>query len=173
MDSQPPAGHARGGCIVVGVVPHGPDAVIDTAAGFAARLGAELVFAWADASRYAVRGPNGTTWSEPIDPDSADAQEPAFDPALSARIDRALEGTAVRWSAQVLAGEPGAALALLAHERAASMIVVGSRRRRAGTGIREFFTGSVAVHLAHRQSIPVLVVPALTAGTAPVPWPDA
>lgn len=170
MDNQPPAGHARGGCIVVGVVPHGPDVVIETAIRFAARLGTELVFAWADASRYAVHGADGGTWSEPIDPDSADAAEPSMDPGLRAHLGLALGGTGIRWSARALTGEPGTALAGLAHECDASMIIVGSRRRRAGTGIREFFTGSVAVHLAHRQAIPVLVVPAPTAGTDPVPW---
>jgi nucleotide-binding universal stress UspA family protein len=37
--------------------------------------------------------------------------------------------------------------------------LVGTRRRGIGESIREFFTGSVAARLAHRQHRSVLVVP--------------
>ena len=41
----------------------------------------------------------------------------------------------------------------------ARLIVVGTRKRGFGESIREFFTGSVAARLAHRQHRPILVVP--------------
>lgn len=37
--------------------------------------------------------------------------------------------------------------------------MVGTRSRGLGESIREFFTGSVAARLSHRQSRPILVVP--------------
>ena len=54
-------------------------------------------------------------------------------------------------------GDPSHALAAVAEERDAVMIVVGSQagRRR----IAELLTGSVAAHLTHQQHRPILVVP--------------
>ena len=54
------------------------------------------------------------------------------------------------------------------------MIVVGSRRRGMRSGLKEFFGGSVAAQLAHRQHRPVVVVPVdPVAPGAPLPWEDA
>ena len=39
------------------------------------------------------------------------------------------------------------------------MIIVGSRRGGLRVSMHEFFGGSVAAHLAHRQSRPVVVIP--------------
>jgi nucleotide-binding universal stress UspA family protein len=39
------------------------------------------------------------------------------------------------------------------------MIIVGSRRGGLRSTMHEFFGGSVAAHLAHRQPRPVVVVP--------------
>jgi len=47
----------------------------------------------------------------------------------------------------------------LAEQVDARLLVVGTRKRGFGESIREFFTGSVAARLAHRQTRPILVVP--------------
>ena len=47
----------------------------------------------------------------------------------------------------------------LADQLDARLLVVGTRKRGLGESIREFFTGSVAARLAHRQQRPILVIP--------------
>jgi nucleotide-binding universal stress UspA family protein len=42
------------------------------------------------------------------------------------------------------------------------MIIVGSRRGGLRSTMHDFFGGSVAAHLAHRQPRPVVVVPLRT-----------
>ena len=70
-----------------------------------------------------------------------------------------------------LAGGIGHAMARLAEVLDAEMIVVGSRR---GGGMRtsmhEFFGGSVAVHLAHRQPRPLVVIPLSPKPQGRLPW---
>ena len=88
--------------------------------------------------------------------DAARARESEFVQALAAKQ---LEGSGVSWSFLQLAGDPALAIKELAEKIDASLIVVGTRDRGIGESIREFFTGSVAARLAHRQRRPVLVVP--------------
>jgi nucleotide-binding universal stress UspA family protein len=53
------------------------------------------------------------------------------------------------------------------------LIVVGTRHPGVRAGAREFFGGSVAVHLAHRQHRPVLVIPlAPTPHGTKLPWEE-
>ena len=75
-----------------------------------------------------------------------------------------LNGRGIRYSLEQRVGDPAWALARLADEVDARYIVVGTREAGIRGSIREFFNGSVAVHLAHRQHRPVIVVP-----LAPVP----
>lgn len=72
-----------------------------------------------------------------------------------------------------LAGDVGAALARLAEVLGAEMIVVGSRAGGVRASMHDFFRGSVAAHLTHRQSRPVVVVPVnpTPVGTA-APWEE-
>src|SRR5699024_4416580 len=70
-----------------------------------------------------------------------------------------LEGSALTWAARQLVGDPALAIKQLANRLDAQLIVVGTRKRGLGESIREFFTGSVAARLAHRQHRSVLVVP--------------
>jgi nucleotide-binding universal stress UspA family protein len=84
----------------------------------------------------------------------------------------ALEGCEVDWTLRQLVGDPALAIKQLAEQVNARLIVVGTRKRGLGESIREFFTGSVAVRLAHRQTRPVLVVPVgeLVADDQDFPW---
>jgi nucleotide-binding universal stress UspA family protein len=70
-----------------------------------------------------------------------------------------LEGHGVDWSVRQLVGDPALAMKHLADAVDARLLVVGTRKRGLGESIREFFTGSVAARLAHRQHRPILVIP--------------
>lgn len=146
--------------IVVGVAPGQPASVVRTAARFAERFDAELVCAWVDAARYTVaEDERGMAWSLPIDPDQADDPVAEVDSSLRSAIARTLAGLDVRWSIRMLAGGPAGELARLAEELDAELIVVGTREASVRGSLHEFFNGSVAVQLAHRQHRPLLVVP--------------
>ncbi|GAB3564821.1 universal stress protein [Spelaeicoccus albus] len=149
--------------IVVGVHPGQPVDVVRTAAAFAHDLGAVLICAFVDVTQF---GQDGDL--RPIDPDTesdGDARE------LRERLDAVLADVEANWDFQVLGGNPAEALALLAADLGAYSIVVGTRHRGLRAGALEFFGGSVAVHLAHHQHLPVVVVPLspTPAGQA-APW---
>jgi nucleotide-binding universal stress UspA family protein len=158
--------------IVVGVVPRQPVAVVTEAALFAERFDAELVCATVDTSRYTVsREPDGTVVATSFDPDLADETVEEFDPALRATIADVLDKRALRWSVRALAGNPAEELAGLADEMGAAMIVVGTREAGMRGSLHEFFNGSAAVQLAHRQHRPVVVVPLNPVGADDeLPW---
>ncbi len=158
--------------VVVGVMPHQPEDVIRRAAEIAVLLNARLVCAHVDVTRYVVdEEPDGTVIAFPFDPETPDVIVERFDPALAQRIHRTLEPLGVPWSLRALAGDPGQALAHLADAVDATMIVVGTRHGKIRSSMHEFFGGSVAVHLAHHQHRPVLVIPLnpVPPGEAP-PW---
>jgi nucleotide-binding universal stress UspA family protein len=168
MTSVPPENSRA---LVVGVAPDEPDVVVREAARFAKELGARLVFVYAEPSRYPVEVlPSGIVTSMPLDPDVPDVREETFDPELADRI-RSLTGdVAVEFRAA--AGDPSTQLGQLAEELDARAIVVGTRRPGFRSGLEEFFTGSVAVGLAHHQRRPVIVVPVAPA-TDREPWEPA
>jgi len=162
----------RQDCILVGVFPGQPDNVVREAARLAARLGCALVCAHADDSGYMVQAMmDGTVSSLSFDPDLPELDTPEFDPELAEHLAGLLEGSGIRWSTREVSGEPALALGQLADELGASLIVVGTRRPGVRGGLQEFFTGSMAANLAHRQHRPVVVVPVhpVAAGT-PLPW---
>lgn len=159
MSIPPPSAAPSSECLVVGVGPRQGDELLHAAGGVARRYGARLLLATVDPSRYAVVGADGSTWSEPIDPDSYGPAEPTFDPEVRRRIEDIMKGLEVEWTTHCLVGDTAAALAALAEEQEAAMIVVGTREPSFVSGFREFLGGSVAVHLAHHQGRPVLVVP--------------
>lgn len=161
--------------VVVGVSPGQPTTVVTTAAAFAERFDAHLVCASVDTGRYTVvREPDGQILSAAIDPDLADEGVEEFDPELRAALEKSLHGRTVRWAVRALAGAPSLELSRLADELDATMIVVGTREPGARGSLHDFFTGSVAVQLAHRQHGPVVVVPLHPVGPeAPLPWQDA
>jgi nucleotide-binding universal stress UspA family protein len=153
------------GYVVLGVTAHQPLHVLRQATRFARHFDAALVCAHV-AIDYSVviEHPDGSVESRPIDPDGPDWATAVFDQHLADRI-RAVAGEEqVQPEFRELAGEIGHALGRLAEVLNAEMIVVGSRRGGMRASVQEFFGGSVAVHLAHRQPRPLVVIPA-----APVP----
>ena len=167
----PSTGRPPQTCIVIGVPPRPRDELIRAGADVARQYGALALFATVDAGRYGVSDADGVTWSAAIDPDSDEPAEPTFDPDVRRRIEGLMSGLGVEWSTRCLVGDPATALARFAEEHHAAMIVVGTREPSFGSGVREFLGGSVAVHLAHRQNRPVLVIPLHpVAKEAVLPW---
>ncbi|MFV0285321.1 MAG: universal stress protein, partial [Demequina sp.] len=85
-----------------------------------------------------------------------------------------LNEAGVQWSTRALAGLPSQQLADVADEVDAVLIVVGTREPGLRGTLHEFFSGSVAAQLSHRQHRPVLVVPLAPVGPdGELPWEDA
>jgi len=144
--------------VIVGVQPGQATHVLHEAARFAKLLGVPLVIAHVDVTRFVTyEDPDGYVHSAPIDLNlEAGAAEFEEVQATAASV---LQGAGVDWTARQLVGDPALAIKQLANKLDAQLIVVGTRKRGLGESIREFFTGSVAARLAHRQHRSVLVVP--------------
>jgi nucleotide-binding universal stress UspA family protein len=175
MNSTPASRRAT---LVVGLVDgrdQHPDDVVRQAVVFAQRLGAELVFATVDPTHYEVRkNPDGTVVASDVDPDLADEEiVERVDPDFVARVASIVEPSTVGFSFRALAGEPARGLSELASEVDADAIVVGTRKSGLRTTAHEFFSGSVAAHLAHHQHRPVIVIPLdPVAHDQPLPWEE-
>jgi nucleotide-binding universal stress UspA family protein len=111
-----------------------------------------------DVTRFVTyEDPDGYVHSAPIDIHAASGEEDLA--KVRSEAAELLDATGVRWTTRQLVGDPALALKHLADQLDARLLVVGTRRRGLGESIREFFTGSVAARLAHRQRRPILVVP--------------
>ncbi|MBG6213919.1 MAG: universal stress protein [Cryobacterium sp.] len=158
--------------VIVGVTSGQPDAVVLAAASFAVQFHAELICTTVEPGRYVVdEFADGSIVSLPVDPDLLDLDEKSFPVALRTHLATLLDGRNLEWSTRAVAGDPARALAHLADTLSAAMIVVGTRERGVRASVQEFFGGSVAVHLAHRQHRPVVVIPlAPVAFRDELPW---
>lgn len=168
-DERPVPHHA----VIAGVVPDQSSRVLREAARYAKLHGAPLIVAHVDVTRFVTyEDPDGYVHSAPIDLDisSGEAQLSLVQEAA----ERTLTGSGVDWSVRQLVGDPALAIKHLAEQSDAKLIVIGTRKRGIGESIREFFTGSVAARLAHRQPRPILVVPLGEPASDEEPlWPDA
>ena len=80
--------------------------------------------------------------------------------AIEAAVAQVPPGTAAaEWTLQTLTGDPARALAQLAAESNAPMIIVGTSERGFSHRLAEALSGSVGAWLTHHQSRPVLIVP--------------
>ncbi|WP_375425607.1 universal stress protein [uncultured Friedmanniella sp.] len=161
---------SRRRCILVGVNHGQAEVVLQQALQFARALDAALVCAHVDVGRYVVEErADGTVVSRPLDPDLPELADTDFDPSLAEHIRSLVGDTEV--SFRELAGDRAYALSRLSEICGVDAIVVGSRRRGVRSGLKEFFGGSVAAQLAHRQHRPVIVVPvAPVPAGGPLPW---
>lgn len=146
------------GAIVVGLVPGQDPRVCREAARLAQLLGTSVVVGTADASRYATfEDPTGMAAGASIDlaltASDADYEQ------VELETTQALVGAGVRWTMRRMTGDPAQALADLADAVDAPLIVVGTRKPGIGETLREFFNGSVAARLSHKQNRSVLIVP--------------
>ena len=160
--------------ILVGVTYGQSDAVLRHAARFARTFDAALVCAHVDPGRYVVEElPDGSVASLPLDPDLPELKDTDFDQGLVAQVRAAVADDSINLSFRELAGDVGYALTRLADILDVEMIIVGSRRGGVRAGLKQFLTGSVAAHLAHRQPRPVVVIPvAPVAEGKPLPWEE-
>ena len=172
MSENPPSeGDQRRSWVVVGVTPRQPERVVREAARLAGVFGARLVCAHVDPGSYVVgERADGSVETRPVDPDAVDWEPTAFDPELAGRIEAWAGEQSVPVEFRALAGDIGQALGRLAAALDAELIVVGSRRGGLRSSMHEFLGGSVAVHLAHRQPRPVVVVPLTPVADGPLPW---
>ncbi|MFJ2543366.1 universal stress protein [Microbacterium sp. NPDC087589] len=144
--------------VIVGMQPGQPSRVIEEAARYARLLRVPLVVVHVDVTRFVTyEDPDGYVHSAPIDINLT-AGVAEFE-VVQSEAAAALDGTGLTWTARQLVGDPALAMKQLANKLDAQLIVVGTRKRGIGESIREFFTGSVAARLAHRQQRPVMVVP--------------
>jgi nucleotide-binding universal stress UspA family protein len=160
--------------ILVGVTYGQPDVVLRQAARFARTFDAALVCAHVDPGRYVVEElPDGTVASLPLDPDLPELKDTDFDQGLVAQVRAAVADDSIELSFRELAGDVAYAITRLADILDVEMIIVGSRRGGVRAGLKQFLTGSVAAHLAHRQPRPVVIVPvAPVAEGKPLPWEE-
>ncbi|WP_261165638.1 universal stress protein [Microbacterium sp. Marseille-Q6965] len=145
------------GAVVVGAIPDQNPRVLKEAARYATLMGVPLVVVHVDVTRFVTyEDPDGYVHSAPIDINvDAGAEEFAAVKAVAAEV---LDGKA-EWTARQLVGDPALAIKHFTAKIGARLIVIGTRKRGFGESLREFFTGSVAARLSHRQSIPLLVIP--------------
>jgi nucleotide-binding universal stress UspA family protein len=149
--------------IVVGVTPQQPLSVVRQAVRIAGQFKAVLVCANVEAGSYVVaEHTDGSVESRPIDSDQPDWNTAVFDGGLAHRIRDIADKEGVHVEFRELAGDVAHALGRLAEVIDAEMIIVGSRRGGLRSTMHDFFGGSVAAHLAHRQPRPVVVVPLST-----------
>ena len=144
--------------VIVGLQPGQPGHVLEEALRYAKLLGSPLVVVHVDVTRFVTyEDPDGYVHSAPIDL-NLDAGVAEFE-EVQQSAEQLLKNADVVWTARQLVGDPALAIKQLAEKLDAQLIVVGTRKRGLGESIREFFTGSVAARLAHRQHRSVLVVP--------------
>lgn len=160
------------GAVIAAVIPDQTPRVVQQAAEQARLRGAPLVVAHVDVTRFVTyEDPDGMPHTAPIDINvDAGAEELKV---VERQVAEALEGTGAAWTTTQLVGDPALALKHYAEKVDASLIVLGTRKRGFGETLREFFTGSVAARLSHRQHRPLLVVPVdEPVGDEQDPFPD-
>jgi nucleotide-binding universal stress UspA family protein len=137
--------------------------VLRTATQLAARLSAPLLCAYVDEASYLVEwDPARSAHRLSLHPEKDDDDVRAVTLEIRAVIEDAVGASgdpSIKWTLRTLAGDPARALARLAGEANAPMIVVGTSEKGLAHRISEALNGSVAAWLSHHQSRPVLVVP--------------
>ncbi|KQQ09848.1 universal stress protein [Rathayibacter sp. Leaf296] len=158
------------GPVLVGVAEGQRPEVLRTAARFAKDFGAPLLVLYAAPDPYLVgEYVDPMTGAIPVVGRGRPSDRPTAPPSLVAEVESILDGA--EHTFQVAEGEPALALSDAAEKTDARMIVVGTRDSGVLASIAEFLSGSVAVHLAHRQHRPVVVVPrAERDASHRVPW---
>ncbi|WP_345752235.1 universal stress protein [Microbacterium rhizophilus] len=146
------------GAVIAAVIPDQSPRVLQEAAHYATMLGAPLAVVHVDVTRFVTyEDPDGYVHSAPVD---INVQAGAGElEAVRREAETHLINSAVTWEVRQLVGDPALALKHFADKIDAKLIVVGTRKRGFGESLRQFFTGSVAARLSHRQHRPILVVP--------------
>lgn len=155
---QPAEDEQLRGAVIVAAIPGQPARVVREAASYARMLQAPIVVVHVDVTRFVTyEDPDGYVHTAPIDIQAHNGRSDLVEVRDSAAA--TLDSLRMTWTIRQLVGDPALAIKHLADRIDARLIVVGTRNRGLGESIREFFTGSVAARLAHRQHRPILVVP--------------
>ncbi|MGI6879823.1 universal stress protein [Microbacterium sp. gxy059] len=146
------------GAVIAAIIPGQTPRVVAEAARYASLMGVPLAVVHVDVTRFVTyEDPEGVPHTAPIDINvDAGVQELQ---EVRAQVEQALAGSDVSWTTVQLVGDPALAIKHYASKIDAPLIVLGTRKRGFGETVREFFTGSVAARLSHRQHRPLLVVP--------------
>ncbi len=146
------------GAVIVGLIAGQNPRVVREAARFARMLSVPLVVATVDMGRY-LSFDDPTGMMAGTNAELAQSAVQAEIEAIELETAQALSGAGVTWAMRTSTGDPAVAIGDLAKALCANLIVVGTRRPGLGETLREFFNGSVAARLTHRQSCSVLIVP--------------
>ena len=158
---------ARGvsGPLVVGVIPNQHPEVVLEARALSDALGRPIAFAYVEPTSYLIEWDlKSDIEYQSLHPNRVDEDISADVMLILANLRTVMEGARLPWNLRVLAGDPAKALARLARELRASMIIVGTREPGVGPMVSEFLGGSTAAHLTDQQALPVLVVPVVQSG---------
>lgn len=150
------------GPLIVGVIPKQHPEVITQASVLAQQLDRAIIYAYVEPNSYL------TEWNlkedirdQSLHPREVDEDMTADAVMILADIEARMAESTAPWSLRILAGEVWKALARLASEAEASMIIVGTREPTFGSHVSQLLNGATASHLTAHQHRPVLVVPAI------------
>lgn len=151
------------GPLIVGVIPKQHPEVIAQASVLAQQLDRAIIYAYVEPNSYL------TEWNlkedirdQSLHPRDVDEDMTADASEILADTETRMADSTADWSLRILAGEVWKALARLASETDASMIIVGTREPTLGAHVSQLLNGATASHLTSHQHRPVLVVPAIT-----------
>lgn len=167
------------GPVIVGVYPGQPAAVVQEAAALAAMLGRPMICGYVTPDSYLTEWERADLRREAsLHPEEVrpDDERLAIDlaAAITSSLTASRAGSAPSevsaspasggaltggWVLRILAGDPAKALARVADEVDAALIVVGTHQAGFGHAVEEWLSGSVAVQLTRLQRRSVLVVP--------------
>ena len=149
--------------VIIGVVPQQARRVVRHGLRYARLHGVPVVFASVDAKVFvSYEDPDGYLQTAAINVRAVEQRQQSQEAvaALIPLIEAEQQGQeAISWTYCESSGDAASEIQSLAQALNATLIVLGTRKRGLGESLREFFLGSVAARLAHRQSVPVLVVP--------------
>lgn len=154
---NPPSGS---GPVLVGIHSGQHRTVLLQAAALAADLGRDVLCGAVAADSYLAEWDAADVRDQAsLHPQTLASDDQAIVLALAGSVRSTLGDGDPPWTVRVLAGDPVHALARLAEEVDARLIVVGAHPRGFGHAIEGWLSGSVAARLAHEQERPVVVVP--------------
>lgn len=148
------------GPLIVGVIPKQHPEVIAQASVLAQQLDRAIIYAYVEPNSYLTEWNLKENIRElSLHPGDVDEDMTANAMLILSQIETQMSDSTAKWSLRILAGEVWKALARLASEADASMIIVGTREPTLGAHVSQLLNGATASHLTFHQHRPVLVVP--------------
>ena len=156
------------GAIVVGVRPHQHSRVLSMGLRLAAELRQQLVCV------YVISRPALVEWNVGDDTDFFSLSQPERDEFggkqvddMQRRLEEALLHTPVPWILKIAYGDPARALAKVAEQLEATLLVIGSHQKRAPWKLGQFRHNSMVLRALLHPQVPVVLVPTSSTKTPP------